>query len=188
MRHDDKDFYCIMTVCHRNGYMFETWQLLLEWGIDIQNTVILKSLLLTTIFCCYLQPCIFSLLVPLPGLIILTCIPFYLYWSIWFSFPYIFISSPFIWQALIIVQDSAQAEFYPGNLSWLFLLHPCRLGSAYLSRYQNILGIISITALVIILCVYLSHYSLSVYWIYVWITVAQDQPINERVIWNYCNT
>lgn len=36
----------IFTVCHRNGYMCETWQLLLEWEINIPNTVILKSLLL----------------------------------------------------------------------------------------------------------------------------------------------
>lgn len=152
----------IFTVCHRNGYMCETWQLLLEWEINIPNTVILKSLLLTTIFYCYLQPCLFSLLVPLPGLIILTCIPFYLYWSLWFSFSYILISYPsFIWQALIIVQDSAQAEFYLGNLSWCFFFICARLGSAYLSRYQSILGIISITAFVTILCVYLSHYLLS---------------------------
>lgn len=152
----------IFTVCHRNGYMCETWQLLLEWEINIQNTVILKSLLLTTIFYCYLQPCLFSLLVPLPWLIILTCIPSYLYWSLWFSFSYILISYPsFIWQALIIVQDSAQAELYLGNLSWCFFFICARLGSAYLSRYQSILGIISITAFVTILCVYLSHYLLS---------------------------
>lgn len=91
----------------------------------LQNPVTLKSLFLATILCCYLQVLLLSLLVALPGLIILTYMPCYFYCS--------FCLYPYITFILYLGSSNNCSTFSSGIASsrkpWYFLFLQARLGS-----------------------------------------------------------
>lgn len=127
--------------------------------IDSPKPVTPKSLLLTIMLYCYIQPHLLSFLISLPGLIILTYIPSCFNWSVCFSlYPHIIsfhLSSPNYCSRF----SSVITFFWKTFLNFSFF--QARLGSACLSCSQNILSVMFVTALVTILCVYLPYYSLS---------------------------